>query len=159
MSTRTRSGQGWRQTVSSFGRPGWSSAAAVHSCGSVDTTTCAFGSYLAGTKLVGFTRSDAVSAGCLAECQWVLLDWRSVTNWGFAMSTVIHKTPEQLRDQRARLLAEVGMSYEQLRDRAEVYSLSMDELDVWHTIEGIDYLLDGDRGDVEARRVSSRVRG
>ncbi|MGW9397301.1 hypothetical protein [Streptomyces sp. NPDC055642] len=76
------------------------------------------------------------------------------------MTTVIHKTPEQLREQRASLLAEVGMTFEQLRDRAEMYSLSMDELDVWHTIEGIDYLLDGDqRGDVESRRVSGRVRG
>lgn len=75
------------------------------------------------------------------------------------MTTVIHKTPQQLRDQRARLLAEVGMSYEQLRDRAEVYSLSMDELDVWHTIEGIDYLLDGDcQGDVAARRAGDQVR-
>lgn len=60
------------------------------------------------------------------------------------MAIVIHKTPQQLRDQRERLLAEVGMTYEELRDRAAVYSLSMDELDVWHTIEGIDYLLDGD---------------
>jgi len=76
------------------------------------------------------------------------------------MTTVIHKTPQQLHDQRARLLAEVGMTFEELRERAEVYSLSMDELDVWHTIEGIDYLLDGEsRGDVEARRVSNRVRG
>lgn len=76
------------------------------------------------------------------------------------MSTVIHKTPEQLREQRERLLAEVGMTFEELRDRAEVYSLSMDESDVWHTIEGIDYLLDGEsRGDVEARCVSGRVRG
>ncbi|MGW5590246.1 hypothetical protein [Streptomyces sp. NPDC003857] len=51
------------------------------------------------------------------------------------------------------------MSYEELRDRAEVYSLSMDELDVWHTIEGIDYLLDGDsRGDVKARRAGDHVR-
>ncbi|MGJ3558649.1 hypothetical protein ACR6C2_05315 [Streptomyces sp. INA 01156] len=76
------------------------------------------------------------------------------------MTTVIRKTPQQLREQRARLLAEVNMSYEQLRDRAEVYSLSMDELDVWHTIEGIDYLLDGDcRGDVAARRAGDQVRG
>ncbi|MBZ6102746.1 hypothetical protein ACH4NO_18250 [Streptomyces olivaceus] len=74
------------------------------------------------------------------------------------MTTVIHKTPQELREQRSSLLAEVRMSYEQLRDRAEMYSLSMDELDVWHTIEGIDYLLDGDRGDVEARQVSGRVR-
>lgn len=36
------------------------------------------------------------------------------------------------------------MSYEELRERAETYSLSMDQLDVWHTIEGIDYLLAGD---------------
>lgn len=76
------------------------------------------------------------------------------------MSTVIHKTPEQLHDQRDSLLAEVRMSYEELRDRAGTYSLSMDELDVWHTIEGIDYLLDGEtRGDVESRRVSGRIRG
>ncbi|MFE2497131.1 hypothetical protein [Streptomyces scopuliridis] len=60
------------------------------------------------------------------------------------MPTVIHKTREELEDQRARLLAEVQMSYEELAERAAVYSLSMDELDVWHTIEGLDYLLDGE---------------
>ncbi|NEW73515.1 hypothetical protein G4H13_24895 [Streptomyces rapamycinicus] len=60
------------------------------------------------------------------------------------MPTVIHRTPSELRAQRAQLLAEVNMSYEELRERAETYSLSMDELDVWHTIEGIDYLLAGD---------------
>ncbi|MFB6977724.1 hypothetical protein [Streptomyces scopuliridis] len=60
------------------------------------------------------------------------------------MPTVIHKTREELEDQRAQLLAEVGMSYEELSARAGVYSLSMDELDVWHTIEGLDYLLDGE---------------
>ncbi|MEV6013267.1 hypothetical protein AB0M29_41725 [Streptomyces sp. NPDC051976] len=61
------------------------------------------------------------------------------------MPTVIHRTPSELEDQRARLLADVHMSYEQLRDRAETYSLSPHELDVWHTIEGIDYLLERDR--------------
>ena len=60
------------------------------------------------------------------------------------MPTVIHKTREQLQDQRARLLAEVHMSYDELRDRAEAYNVSPDQLDVWHTIEGIDYLLEGD---------------
>lgn len=29
-------------------------------------------------------------------------------------------------------------------ERAATYSLSLRELDVWHTIEGLDYLLDGD---------------
>ncbi|MFI8435748.1 hypothetical protein ACIGJO_18730 [Streptomyces sp. NPDC079020] len=60
------------------------------------------------------------------------------------MPTVIHKTRDQLETQRAQLLADVNMSYEQLAGRAAMYSLSMDELDVWHTIEGLDYLLEGD---------------
>jgi hypothetical protein len=57
---------------------------------------------------------------------------------------VIHRTAAELREQRQRLLDEVNMTYETLRERASMYSLSMDELDVWHTIEGIDYLLEGD---------------
>ncbi|MEE1796898.1 hypothetical protein PUR28_39980 [Streptomyces sp. BE308] len=60
------------------------------------------------------------------------------------MPTVIHKTRDQLETQRAQLLADVNMSYDQLAERAAMYSLSMDELDVWHTIEGLDYLLEGD---------------
>ncbi|MFI7406601.1 hypothetical protein ACIBW9_40085 [Streptomyces sp. NPDC049541] len=60
------------------------------------------------------------------------------------MTTVIRKTPAELTAQRERLLAEVHMTFEELRDRAENYSLSSDELDVWHTIEGIDYLLNGE---------------
>ncbi|MGP4114695.1 hypothetical protein ACTWP5_27765 [Streptomyces sp. 4N509B] len=60
------------------------------------------------------------------------------------MPTVIHRTREELEDQKARLLEEVNSSYEDLRDRAATYNLSMRELDVWHTIEGIDYLLEGD---------------
>ncbi|WP_329616333.1 hypothetical protein OG244_27725 [Streptomyces brevispora] len=60
------------------------------------------------------------------------------------MPTVIHRTRSELEAQRERLLAGVHMSYEELAERAATYSLSMDELDVWHTIEGVDYLLDGD---------------
>ncbi|MFW6724140.1 hypothetical protein ACHZ98_29120 [Streptomyces sp. MAR4 CNY-716] len=59
--------------------------------------------------------------------------------------TVIHRTREQLLEQRKGLLQEIHMSHEELRDRAETYSLSMEELDVWYTIQGIDYLLKGDR--------------
>ncbi|MCF3960489.1 hypothetical protein [Streptomyces fuscigenes] len=46
--------------------------------------------------------------------------------------------------QRQQLLDEQHMTYEELRDRAAVYSLSMEQLMVWHTIEGLDYLLEGD---------------
>ncbi|MGW1203401.1 hypothetical protein [Streptomyces cyaneofuscatus] len=60
------------------------------------------------------------------------------------MPTVIHKTRSQLEEQREQLLADVHMSYEELAERASTYSLSLRELDVWHTIEGLDYLLDGD---------------
>lgn len=60
------------------------------------------------------------------------------------MPTVIHKTRSQLLDQREQLLADLHMTYEELAERAAVYSLSMKELDVWHTIEGLDYLLDGE---------------
>ncbi|MFD3814979.1 MULTISPECIES: hypothetical protein [Streptomyces] len=60
------------------------------------------------------------------------------------MPTVIHRTRSELEAQREQLLASVNMSYDELAERAATYSLSMDELDVWHTIEGLDYLLEGD---------------
>ncbi|MFD5027032.1 hypothetical protein [Streptomyces sp. NPDC058373] len=41
--------------------------------------------------------------------------------------------------QRERLLAEVHMTADELRERAE--ALSARQLDVWHTVEGIHYLL------------------
>ncbi|MEU2313121.1 hypothetical protein CWI85_28500 [Streptomyces albidoflavus] len=59
------------------------------------------------------------------------------------MSTLIRRTPADLLAQRDRLLAEVHMTADELRDRAEVHTLSARELAVWHTIEGIDYLLGG----------------
>jgi hypothetical protein len=61
------------------------------------------------------------------------------------MTTMIHTTREELEEQRRQLLAEVRMDFSELRDRAAAYNLSAGELDVWHTIEGIDYLLEGDR--------------
>ncbi|KIF67603.1 hypothetical protein HY68_01490 [Streptomyces sp. AcH 505] len=60
------------------------------------------------------------------------------------MPTMIHTTREELQDQRERLLGEIRLSFEELRERAGTYSLSADELDVWHTVEGIDYLLNGE---------------
>ncbi|MFJ2635995.1 hypothetical protein ACIO6U_29145 [Streptomyces sp. NPDC087422] len=60
------------------------------------------------------------------------------------MTTMIRTTAAELETQREQLLAEVHMTFEELRQRAESYSLSSNELDVWHTIEGIDYLLNGE---------------
>lgn len=84
------------------------------------------------------TRSDqgsVVSEACFTEV---------IDTEGNTMPTVIHRTRDELQAQRSQLLEEVHMSYEELRQRAETYSLSLDDLDVWHTIEGIDYLLDGE---------------
>ncbi|GHJ34298.1 hypothetical protein ACFV4E_22800 [Streptomyces hygroscopicus] len=57
--------------------------------------------------------------------------------------TVIRHTPAELREQRARLLNESGLTYDELRDRAAVWALSLEQIDIWHTIQGIDYLLTG----------------
>ncbi|MFF5615399.1 hypothetical protein ACFY7B_21000 [Streptomyces albidoflavus] len=59
------------------------------------------------------------------------------------MSTLIRRTPADLRAQRERLLAEVHMTADELHERAEAYTLSERQLAVWHAIEGIDYLLGG----------------
>ncbi|RMI40563.1 hypothetical protein [Streptomyces triticirhizae] len=57
------------------------------------------------------------------------------------MPTVIHMTRAEALARREELLQQAGLSYEQLRQQAEVYALTMDQLLIWHTIEGLDYLL------------------
>lgn len=57
------------------------------------------------------------------------------------LPVVITMTREEAQRQRADLLAQCRLSYEELRDRAAVHQLSMGELMIWHTIQGIDYLL------------------
>ncbi|MER5277752.1 hypothetical protein ABT025_18615 [Streptomyces sp. NPDC002809] len=53
------------------------------------------------------------------------------------------KTPEELRSQRAQLIASTGMTETVLRERAAAFQLYPEHADVWATVEGIDYLLDG----------------
>ncbi|MCE7078860.1 hypothetical protein [Streptomyces sp. ST2-7A] len=57
------------------------------------------------------------------------------------MSTMIRTTPRALMERRRRLLADIGMGYEELRARAFTYSLTTEELSVWHAVEDIDRLL------------------
>ncbi|MEW2351459.1 hypothetical protein AB0904_27800 [Streptomyces sp. NPDC006684] len=61
-----------------------------------------------------------------------------------ARPTLIRRTPAQLRAQRAVLLAEAGATYEHLAERAAVWALAPAELDVWRTVEDIDWLLGED---------------
>ena len=53
------------------------------------------------------------------------------------------KTPEDLREQRARLIASTGLTEEVLRERAGTFQLYPEHADVWATVKGIDYLLGG----------------
>ncbi|UCM90540.1 hypothetical protein [Streptomyces marincola] len=57
------------------------------------------------------------------------------------MPTVIHLSRAEALAHREALLRRAGLTYEQLRDRAAVYAVTMDQLMVWHTVEGLDYLL------------------
>ncbi|WP_052850970.1 hypothetical protein [Streptomyces avicenniae] len=57
------------------------------------------------------------------------------------MPTVIHLTRQEAEQQRRELLDRAGLTYEELRDQVAVYAVTMDQLMVWHTIEGLDYLL------------------
>lgn len=58
-------------------------------------------------------------------------------------STVIHKARQELWNQRRSLLEEANINYKELREHAENYPLCMCELDLWHTVESLDYLLAG----------------
>lgn len=58
------------------------------------------------------------------------------------LPTVIHQTRAELEAQRVALLAEAGLPYEELQARAERWVLPLEQLDIWRTIEGVDYLLD-----------------
>ncbi|MEU0624909.1 hypothetical protein ABZ329_29130 [Streptomyces rubiginosohelvolus] len=51
------------------------------------------------------------------------------------------KTPAELREQRARLIASTGLTETVLRERAEAFQLYPEHHDIWVTVESIDYLL------------------
>ncbi|NJQ06023.1 hypothetical protein [Streptomyces lonarensis] len=58
---------------------------------------------------------------------------------------MVSTTREAASRRREQLLRGVGMSAEELRDRAAAHTLPMDQLMVCHTVEGLTYLLDGPR--------------
>lgn len=49
---------------------------------------------------------------------------------------------QQIQSERAQLLGEVGMTFEQLRDRAASYLLTEDEVRVWRRVEALTWLED-----------------
>ncbi|MCA1222447.1 hypothetical protein [Streptomyces sp. 8L] len=62
------------------------------------------------------------------------------------LPTVIHRTPEQLRAQRARLIASTGLTESVLCERGETFQLYPEHQAVWETVKGIDYLLTDETG-------------
>ncbi|MFI8928239.1 hypothetical protein ACIG3E_11260 [Streptomyces sp. NPDC053474] len=60
------------------------------------------------------------------------------------MPTVVDMTRAEVEQWRSGLLAQTRLSYEELSARAELYQLSADEMDIWSTIQGLDYLLADD---------------
>ena len=57
------------------------------------------------------------------------------------MSNVTLTTPEDLREARARLLAEAGLPEDELRRRGQRYELDLHLIGLLDEIDQIDYLL------------------
>lgn len=58
------------------------------------------------------------------------------------LPTVIHHTLDELREQRARLIASTHLTEDVLRERGETFQLYPEHRAIWETVKGIDYLLD-----------------
>lgn len=56
-------------------------------------------------------------------------------------ATVVTLTPQQARDERAQLLTELGMTFDEARERAEDYQLTATEVVRWSRIEELTWLL------------------
>ncbi|ONK10352.1 hypothetical protein [Streptomyces sp. MP131-18] len=57
------------------------------------------------------------------------------------LPTVIHRTREELLQQREELIARTGMTEEVLFRRAEDFILYPEHYLIYETVQGIDYLL------------------
>ncbi|WP_228994362.1 hypothetical protein [Streptomyces sp. DH8] len=72
------------------------------------------------------------------------------------------KTPAELREQRARLIASTGLTETVLRERAEGFQLYPEHYDIWVTLEGIDMhlaeLTEGEQSP-ELKEAQAQARG
>ncbi|MFF8250135.1 hypothetical protein [Streptomyces griseus] len=72
------------------------------------------------------------------------------------------KTPAELREQRARLIASTGLTETVLRERAEAHQLYPEHHDIWVTLEGLDMHLAEVAGGVqspELKEAQAQARG
>lgn len=72
------------------------------------------------------------------------------------------KTPAELREQRARLIASTGLTETVLRERADAHQLYPEHHDIWATLEGIDMhlaeLTEGEQSP-ELKEAQAQARG
>lgn len=57
------------------------------------------------------------------------------------MTKIATLSDDELRDRRKAILAKLGVSFEDLRDRARSYALVGEEHEAWEQIESIAFLL------------------
>ena len=57
------------------------------------------------------------------------------------MTKIATLTDDQLRARREQIIAKLGTSAEELRNKAAHYALSGDEYDAWEQLESIAFLL------------------
>jgi hypothetical protein len=54
---------------------------------------------------------------------------------------VITRSQDELLAWREEILSRLGLSYEELAEKADTYLLTADERSAWETLRGIDFLL------------------
>lgn len=60
------------------------------------------------------------------------------------MATVIGRSEDELRAEREALIRHAGMNEAELRDRAQYYQLTSEQMDILDAIDSINYLLADD---------------
>jgi hypothetical protein len=60
---------------------------------------------------------------------------------GSQVSTVLETSRESLRERREQILRSLGVTNDELRERADSYRLVGEEWDAWEEITEINYLL------------------
>lgn len=63
---------------------------------------------------------------------------------GAPVSTVLETSREALRARRDEILRTLGVTLQELRERADAYRLVGEEWDAWEEVTEIDYLLNDD---------------
>lgn len=84
---------------------------------------------------------DDVLDGCSSASQRWLPGFVGPWVYGVAMTTIDHPTREEVKQQRDAILETVGLSVQELAQRAVVGELVGEEWSAWAEVEELGYLL------------------